>query len=268
MPASRFSLKGAWRRAVQEYRYFTTRPWTLDDVGRFWDTVKDYDEINDHLATYYRRFTDSYSLAEPFLTGNNYRLLDIQARSGKGTEFWHKKGKISSAVCIDFSDYLAGLARKRLAHAGLKFDSIKVLDWPLPFRDKSFDFICSYETVEHICDYPRFIAELGRLLADDGILIITCPNPLWEWVHWTSAIFNIAHSEGPHCFVGRSDLMRSFHSCGLRVAAQSQKIFIPFNGKMWQAADRLVELSIPPLLRRHLSLRWLFVLKKDETARA
>jgi len=259
---SKITFKGSLSRAVQEYRYFTKRPWSLKEVGDFWDTVEEYDEINERLATYYRRFTDSYTLAIPFLPRNDYRLLDIQARSGKGTEFWHKKGKIASAVCVDFSDHLARMAQKRLHNIGLRFESLKVLDWPLPFEDKSFDFICSYETVEHVYDYRKFIAELARVLSDDGILIVTCPNPSWEWVHWTSAVLNITHSEGPHRFIGRSDLLRCFHSCGLKPVAQSQNIIIPFNGLAAQKANTIAECMLPAFLKNHFALRQMFILAK------
>ena len=38
--------------------YYTKRP-SLKEVGDFWDTVEDYDKINDKFYTYMERFTVS-----------------------------------------------------------------------------------------------------------------------------------------------------------------------------------------------------------------
>ena len=192
-----FTLKNFWSRVRFEYKYYFKRPWSLGEVGEFWDTVRDYDDVNEKLYTYFRRFTNSYDLAIKYLPDDDYRLLDVQARSGKGSLFWFNKNKISSAVCVDFSDYLKHLAYERLKDCDLEFESIKVLDFPLPFSDQSFDFIISYETIEHVYNYDKFVNELYRVLSDKGILILTCPNIAWEWVHWLAAIININHSEGP-----------------------------------------------------------------------
>ena len=37
------------QNSIKEYKYFTKRPWTLKQVGRFWDTVDDYDDFNKKL---------------------------------------------------------------------------------------------------------------------------------------------------------------------------------------------------------------------------
>ena len=61
-----FTLKGALSRLKKEYNYYTDIPWSLDDVGTFWDTVTDYDDINSTLYPYFRRFTNSYELSKKY----------------------------------------------------------------------------------------------------------------------------------------------------------------------------------------------------------
>ncbi len=56
-------MKGFFGRVRDEYNYYTKRPWNLEQVGKFWDTVDDYDDVNEQLYTYFRRFTNSYDLA-------------------------------------------------------------------------------------------------------------------------------------------------------------------------------------------------------------
>ncbi|MCK5579851.1 MAG: class I SAM-dependent methyltransferase [Candidatus Omnitrophica bacterium] len=257
-----FDLKGAFRRARQEYDYYTKRPWDLNQVGEFWDTVTDYDEVNDSIYPYYRRFINSYELAIKYLPRDDYGMLDIQARSGHASLFWHKKRKIKTSVCVDFSDYLMSLAEKRLNNSGLQYSLVKVLKFPLPFDDKEFNFVCSYETIEHVCEYHDFVRELSRVMTDDGIMLITCPNVVWEWVHWFCAIININHSEGPHRFLRRKALVKCFEANNLEILEENTTIFLPFNKKFSIKIDKFLEKSLPVIIKRCFGLRRTFVLRK------
>ncbi len=257
-----FTLKGLWTRTKKEYRYYTRRPWSLNEVGKFWDTVEDYDEINSEIYPYFRRFTNSWELARKYLPRNDYTMLDVQARTGKGSLFWHEKGKIKESTCVDFSDYLAGLAERRLKNSGLPHHIIKVLDFPLPFKDEAFDFVCSYETVEHVYRYGKFISELARVAQQGSIIIITCPTVSWEWVHWLSAIININHSEGPHRFLLRRKLLTAFKKSNLTILQENTTIILPFNSRISIAIDKFLERHLPEWIKRHLALRRTFILRK------
>jgi ubiquinone/menaquinone biosynthesis C-methylase UbiE len=263
-----FTLKGSVKRALQEYRYYTRRPWTLEDVGRFWNTVVDYDDINETLYTYYRRFTNSFALAEQYLPRDDYVMLDIQARSGKGSAFWHDQHKIRKSTCVDFSDHLLSLAEARLSRTKLKYELLKVTEFPLPFPDRAFDLVCSYETVEHVYDYRAFIAELTRVLSDDGIMILTCPNVTWEWVHWAAAIVNINHSEGPHRFLRRRQLLECFADQQLEVLAENSTIVLPFNKPASIRIDEFLESRLSRGWLSVLALRRTFVLRKTQSENA
>jgi len=257
-----FTLKGSWRRFLREMRYSNTPTWTLIEVGKFWDTVKDYDDINEELYTYDRRFSNSFKLAEKYLPRHDYTLLDIQSRSGKGSIYWQQKGKLKRAVCVDFSDYLSSLAKRRLMNSGLDFQSLKIDRFPLVFADGCFNFICSYETVEHVCDYGDMISELTRVLTNEGIMIVTCPNRSWEWVHCLSVVININHSEGPHRFLKRKELLDCFRQNGLKVLEENTTILLPFNHPWSFAVNNFLERNLSERIKRYLALRRTFILKK------
>jgi len=257
-----FTLKGAWKRLTQEYNYFTKRPWTLEAVGNFWNTVEDYDEVNSKIYPYYRRFTNSYILSKKYLNNHTYDVLDVQARSGKGTEFWSNRINISSSVCIDFSDYLISLAEKRLKKLNNNCEFLKIKALPIPIHDSSFNLILCYETVEHIYEYNDFIKELSRLITKDGIIILTCPAVSWEWVHWLSAIININHSEGPHRFLKRKQLLKSFSNANLDILKENSTILLPFNNKVLIAIDNFCERFMPRVLKSIFMLRRSFILRK------
>jgi len=257
-----FTLKGSIKRLVAEYKYFMVRPWSLEDVGGYWDTVQDYDVVNSEIYPYYRRFTNSYILAKKYLEKKSYKVLDVQSRSAKGTEFWSNIIDIESAVCVDFSDYLISLAKKRLGNVGISNKLIKISKFPIPLNDNLFDLVLCYETVEHIYHYDNFIKELSRLVKKDGIIILTCPAVSWEWVHWLSAVININHSEGPHRFLTKRQLLRSFIKSDLKILSMNNTIFLPFNNKISIAFDRILEKYMPTFLKSLLMLRRTFILKR------
>jgi ubiquinone/menaquinone biosynthesis C-methylase UbiE len=257
-----FTLNGAIKRLKAEYKYFKVRPWSLEDVGKFWDTVLDYDIVNSKIYPYYRRFTNSYSLSEKYLTKNSYRVLDVQSRSANGTEFWNGKINIKLAVCVDFSNHLISLAMNRLENAKIPHKLMKISELPIPIDNSSFDLILCYETVEHIFDYDYFIKELSRLITNDGIIILTCPAVSWEWVHWLSAIININHSEGPHRFLKSRQLSRSLKNANLEILSKNNTILLPFNNKISITFDRLLEKYMPTFLKSIFMLRRTFILKR------
>ena len=253
------------QRIKDEYHYYTQKSWTLEDVGDFWDTVIGYDDINKGIYPYYRRFTNSYELAKGYLNRHAYRMLDIQSRSGHGTLFWNEKKKIKHSTCVDFSDYLLGLADRRLQKSGLDYELLKIKEFPLPFKDQTFDLVCTYETIEHISDYRFFLRELMRVMTDDGIMILTCPSRAWNWVHILSAVMGINHSEGPHRFLSRRSLLKSFDQLGLSVLEENSTILLPFNHRISIKLDAFLEKMLARAIKRRLALRRTFILKKTQT---
>lgn len=260
-----FKLKGSLKRATLEYHYFTSKNWTLQEVGEFWDSVTDYDDINETTYSYYRRFTDSFLLAKEFVKSNSI-LMDIQARSGKGSEFWFQKGLIKKSYLIDFSDYLISLANDRLKNTQYDYEVIKVLDYRLPFSDCFFDLITSYETIEHIGNTELFMQELSRVLKPGGILILTCPNLLWEPMHWLSATFDIHHSEGPHRFLKRQKIIQLFKKYHLNILKEKTTVLIPFQSRLSITFNEFLEKILPEPMIRPIGLRRSFVGKKIETS--
>jgi SAM-dependent methyltransferase len=46
----------------------------------------------------------------------------------------------------------------------------------LPFRDRALDVFVSFETIEHVHDDARFVAEARRVIKPHGLLIVSTPN--------------------------------------------------------------------------------------------
>ena len=47
---------------------------------------------------------------------------------------------------------------------------------PLPFKDETFDYVVSFQVIEHIADDKEFVREVHRVLRKGGRFIVTTPN--------------------------------------------------------------------------------------------
>ncbi len=98
------------------------------------------------------------------------RVLDAACGEGYGTAILAAAGA-RGAVGVDIDQPTVDHAREKY---GLEFERADVAE--LPFEDDSFDLVVSFETLEHVPDAARAIAEFRRVLADGGLLIASTPN--------------------------------------------------------------------------------------------
>ncbi len=117
--------------------------------------------------------THRYAFARRFVAGR--RALDAACGEGYGTALL---GAVAEAVIgVDFDEATIAHARSTYASAGnVSFETGSVT--ALPFADASFTAIVSFETIEHLAadDQPRMLAEFARVLAPDGVLVLSSPN--------------------------------------------------------------------------------------------
>ena len=46
----------------------------------------------------------------------------------------------------------------------------------IPLEDASVDVVVSFETIEHLAEHEEMLAEIRRVLRQDGVLLISSPN--------------------------------------------------------------------------------------------
>jgi SAM-dependent methyltransferase len=57
----------------------------------------------------------------------------------------------------------------------------------LPFADATFDRVLCSEVLEHVPEPARAAGELARVLKPDGLLAVSVPTPVTEWLYrWSS----------------------------------------------------------------------------------
>jgi 2-polyprenyl-3-methyl-5-hydroxy-6-metoxy-1,4-benzoquinol methylase len=102
------------------------------------------------------------------------RVLEIGC--GRGVFARHLAEQGANLVAADFSPAAVSYARRRLENHDAE---VLVADVAaIPFPDESFDVVVSQETLEHIPDPRKGLAELVRVTKVGGTLIVTTPNYL------------------------------------------------------------------------------------------
>lgn len=98
------------------------------------------------------------------------RVLDLGCNTGYGTNILAQSAR--SAIGVDVSPRAIAEAKRR--YSGL---DLQLVDGrSLPFPDRSFDMVVSFQVLEHISEPERYLHEIKRVLVSDGILLLTTSN--------------------------------------------------------------------------------------------
>jgi 2-polyprenyl-3-methyl-5-hydroxy-6-metoxy-1,4-benzoquinol methylase len=110
------------------------------------------------------------------------RVLDAGCGEGYGAELLRLAGA-DSVIGLDYED-------TTLRHVQRVYPQLNVVQGNLVqtgFTDGVFDFITSLQTIEHLWEQPRFVAECARILAPSGTIVLSTPNrltfPSGNWYH-------------------------------------------------------------------------------------
>lgn len=141
-------------------------------------------KINDQLENDYERMvpefhrnsliyaehTTRYEAAVDIVKGKV--VLDIASGSGYGTKMLAQTAKYVYGV--DVNEVAINYSKRHYNAENIEY--VVGDGEEIPLGDKSVDIVVTFETIEHIQDYQKFIKEIRRVLKDDGIAIISTPN--------------------------------------------------------------------------------------------
>ncbi|WP_432939109.1 class I SAM-dependent methyltransferase [Kribbella sp. CA-253562] len=110
------------------------------------------------------------------------RVLDAGCGEGYGAELL-RAGGARQVFGLDYEG-------TTLRHAAKAYPQVNLVQGNLVqtgFADSSFDTVVSLQTIEHLWEQPRFVAECARILAPAATLVLTTPNtrtfPAGNWYH-------------------------------------------------------------------------------------
>lgn len=119
--------------------------------------------------------TDAVLRAARRLSGYpRLRVLDLSAGRGEIAAALARDGGTVRGTHFRADDYK--LADSPPPPAGVPIDTDVDLMRPLPYADASFDLVVLCEVAEHLPSEIPVIAEIGRVLAPGGHLILSTPN--------------------------------------------------------------------------------------------
>ncbi len=128
----------------------------------------------DNILTPYRLLREhiiSYVFASQFV--GNKVVLDVACGNGYGSSYLMSKGA-RRVIGGDMAQEAIAQAKEYYRKDGIEFILLDATR--LPYQDDSFDAVVSFETIEHIAEYEKFLSECRRVLRDGGTFICSTPN--------------------------------------------------------------------------------------------
>lgn len=121
------------------------------------------------LSPYWGEHAARYVLARKFVKGLS--VLDIACGTGFGIGLMKGHARRIIGVDVDIA------AAKKAAGECVNNSAVLLADGlDLPFASGSFQVITSFETIEHLNERAAFLTELRRVLAPNGVLLLSTPN--------------------------------------------------------------------------------------------
>ena len=114
-----------------------------------------------------------YLFAAPLVAGR--RVLDLASGEGFGAAIL--AGSAAEVVGVDIDATTVEHSSLNYTAPNLEFTVGSALDLG-ELADGSFDAVVAFEMIEHVAEQERVLAEVSRVLAGDGLLIVSTPDRL------------------------------------------------------------------------------------------
>lgn len=136
----------------------------LEDTGE--RMIPEYHKSHLLYGEHIVRYQAAQSLAEGKV------VLDLASGAGYGTKMLAVTAK--KVYGVDNNREAIEYAKKNYSTKNIEFLVGEATN--IPLDDNSIDLIVSFETLEHIKDYKKFLAQVKRVLKKDGVFIVSTPN--------------------------------------------------------------------------------------------
>lgn len=124
------------------------------------------EELDGILSIHLKRYQFAASYCR------NKKVLDAATGVGYGAAYLTQVA--SEVIGIDIDSVAIDYGQRKYRNHNLQLKLADVAS--TNFADSEFDVICSFETIEHLPEIPAYLQEMVRLLATDGIYIVSTPK--------------------------------------------------------------------------------------------
>ena len=101
------------------------------------------------------------------------RVLDLASGEGFGAALL--AGSAEAVVGVDFDERTVQHSRLNYALPNLSFEVADARDLSR-FEDGGFGAVIAFEMIEHVLEHERVLEEIRRILAPDGLLVMSTPD--------------------------------------------------------------------------------------------
>ncbi len=158
-----------------------------------------------HERYWFQRHVAAYRVA----AARCERLAVVDAGCGEGYGAALLAATAASVIAVDLVPDVVDHARR--TYPQVRFVEAELSHIP-DLADGAAQAVVSFQVIEHLWDVPAFLAEMGRLLAPDGELLIATPNRL-TFTPGSETPVNPFHT---HEFTG-AELSEVLATAGLRL---------------------------------------------------
>jgi len=102
-------------------------------------------------------------------------IVDVGCGTGRHAVRLAERG--ANVVGVDFSDGMLARAREKAGAENVRWIVHDVGELPLPLPERAFDRVLCALVVDHIRELAELFAELGRLCAPGGRIVVTAMHP-------------------------------------------------------------------------------------------
>lgn len=120
-----------------------------------------------------------YMLAQRFCAGR--KVLDVACGQGYGAYLMAERWGAQSVVAVDNSAQALKAAVRDFKSDRVEYRELDAHHLATHLPASQFDLVVSLETFEHLRNPESFLAGISHVLADGGIVIISCPNDHWYY---------------------------------------------------------------------------------------
>lgn len=133
----------------------------------------------------------------PYLSPDD-RVLDVGCSNGE--HLVRAAARCRSIVGMDHDPGQLAIAARAIRAQRLA--NASVFAWEIagrfPFPDRAFDAVLFLDVIEHLVPRVPVLREIGRVLADDGRLLVSGPNRETRWRRTLRAAGLFAYSDPDH----------------------------------------------------------------------